>query len=150
MVEGCTPTAPVMEDKVSRFPDPPPSYEEVMSQDAAIRSRRLYPSEAPTSYQLEPTAPPAESDDETSSTCSSCSPLRDNSDSEADNNNAALTKRQKRLKFGFKVASYTVIGPLNLFYKATRTRDPYHEDNDKSHFCSSLARKTDKLLFGTS
>ena len=147
MEEGRTPTAPAMEDEMLSLPDPP-SYEEVMSQDAAIRSR-LYPCEAPSPHPLEPTAPPAESDDETSSTCSLCSSLQGNSDTEEDNNNAALTKRQKRLKFGFKVASYTVVLPLNLLYKATRTRDPYHEDNDKSHFCSSLARKTDKQLFGT-
>ena len=76
--------------------------------------------------------------------------IQGNSDLEADNDNkAALTKRQKRFKLGFKVASYTVALPLNLLYKAFRTRDSYDEDNDKSHFCSSLARKTEKLLFGT-
>ncbi len=120
--------------------DLPPSYEEVMAENKPCCCRHW---EAPPPYELMPTAPPAESDDETSSNCSSCENL---SDTEIDEHHSQLTRRQKRIKFGFKVASYTVGLPLKLLYEATRTRDIYHEDNDKGHLCSSLAKKADKLF----
>ncbi len=120
--------------------DPPPSYEEVMAEDGLCCCRHW---EAPPPYKLMPTAPPAESDDETSSNCSSCENL---SNAYIDEHRPQLTKRQQRIKFGFKVASYTVGLPLKLIYEATRTRDFYHEDNDKGHLCSSLAKKADKVF----
>ncbi len=146
MERSLTPTAPPMDmtegdvtlNSVNQ--DPPPSYDQVMAEYRLCCCRH---GEAPPPYELQPTAPPAESDDETNYNCSSCENL---SDTEGESNSSQLTKRQRRMKLGLKVASYTVGLPLKLLYEATRTRDLYHEDNDKGHLCSSLAKKTDKLF----
>ncbi len=98
---------------------------------------------APPPYEVEPTAPPAESDDETSSISSSCENL---SDTDLENSTSILTKRQKRMKLGLKLTSYTVGLPLRILYEVTRTHDPYHKDNDNGHLCSLLAKKIDKFL----
>ncbi len=157
MERPLTPTAPPMDmmEEINIVPQntaenpnflqqDPPSYEEAIAQTKPYCCTYM---EDPPAYELKSTPPPAESDDETSSRCSSC---QDCSDTDVDNGTPGLTKRQKRFKLGFKVASYTVGLPFKLLYEATRSHDPYHEDNDKSHFCSSLAKKTDKLLFGKS
>ncbi len=116
----------------------PPSYEEVMAQNRLVicccRCREEPP---PYNGHLQPTAPPAESDDETEPAHNSC----ENSDTESDNNDSELTTKQKQIKRTIKIAAFTVGLPFKILYEVTRTRDPYHKDNDKGHLCSSLAKK---------
>ena len=141
MAISLTPTAPPLDMTDQPVPPNqhfPPSYEEVMAQNRlAICCYRCREEPPPYDGCRHPTAPPAESDDETDPTHKSC----DNSDTESDNNNSELTTKQKQIKRTLKVASFTVGLPFKILYEVTRTRDPYHKDNDKGHLCSSLAKK---------